>query len=44
MSSEIAVFWLLHFVIGVLMPFLMFSGCCRAQEPQPVEGTRRHEG
>lgn len=41
MSGEILIFWLIHLVIFIVMPVLMYFGCCKkeaeqnpAQEPQ----------
>lgn len=28
MSTEVAMFWLIHLVIGIVLPVLIFRGCC----------------
>jgi len=32
MSTEIGLFWLIHFFIGVVLPAMVFLGCCREKE------------
>jgi hypothetical protein len=44
MSTEVAVFWLVHLFIGLLLPFMMYTGCCRNGEQAqaaPTAKTRR---
>ena len=36
-ENEVLVFWLIHVVIGVLVPALAYYGCCRSDEPDPNE-------
>jgi hypothetical protein len=36
-ENEVLVFWLIHLVIGLLVPALAYYGCCRADEPEPHE-------
>jgi hypothetical protein len=32
MGSEETVFWLIHLFVGVVLPFLVLTGCCREDE------------
>jgi hypothetical protein len=32
MSAEIGLFWLIHFFIGVVLPAMVFLGCCMNKE------------
>jgi hypothetical protein len=36
-ENEVLIFWLIHVVIGVLVPALAYFGCCRADELDPTE-------
>jgi hypothetical protein len=32
MGSEETVFWLIHLFVGVILPILVLTGCCREDE------------
>jgi hypothetical protein len=32
MTTETGLFWLIHLFIGVVLPAMMFSGCCKEKE------------
>ncbi len=32
MSQDVMIFWLIHVVIGVVVPVLALTGCCRREE------------
>ncbi len=32
MSQDVMIFWLIHLVIGVVVPVLSLTGCCRREE------------
>ncbi len=34
MPSEVFMFWFIHLALGVLVPILALSGCCRREEEQ----------
>jgi hypothetical protein len=36
-SGEEQIFWLIHIFIGLMLPFFMFSGCCRRQEEEEAK-------
>jgi hypothetical protein len=43
MAEEEMVFWLIHIFIGLLLPFLILSGCCREEEEQAeVQSTKQN--
>lgn len=43
MPEEVVMFWFIHLVLGIVLPFLALSGCCRrdASEPVPVDATSK---
>ena len=32
MSQDVMIFWLIHIVIGIVVPVLALTGCCRREE------------
>lgn len=41
MPDEVVMFWLIHLFLGLIVPFLALSGCCRRgeEEQQAVDST-----
>ena len=35
-SSEYLVFWLIHLFVGVILPLMIYSGCCGLRNREPV--------
>lgn len=35
MITDVTFFWLIHLFIGIIVPILAYSGCCR---PKSLEG------
>jgi hypothetical protein len=29
MSTEVMIFWLCHLFLGIVLPILVYTGCCR---------------
>ncbi len=34
MSEEVLMFWLIHLFLGIIVPVLMLTGCCRENEKE----------
>jgi hypothetical protein len=37
MPSDVFMFWFIHLALGVLVPILALSGCCRREEEQRLK-------
>ena len=34
MNEEVLLFWLIHLFIGIVLPILAYSGCCKREDEQ----------
>ena len=37
MPDDLFMFWFIHIALGILVPILALSGCCRREEEQAQE-------
>lgn len=34
MTTEVLIFWLIHLFIGIVLPILVYTGCCQEKPEQ----------
>lgn len=46
MPSELAPFWLIHLFVGVLLPVMIYTGCCGLGDNRanPNTAAKDHQG
>jgi hypothetical protein len=42
MVTDVTFFWMIHLFVGILLPVMVYFGCCREEQPPQNAQSVRH--